>query len=822
MKSLFRFTFTLLLLSITFALATAAEPINVLVLGYGRAISAKYVDACAKDGVRISVIDADHSAGDPDYYSLDLLKKFQVVVVCGTVEHPLTSTVVGQLKKGILNMLDQYYQAGGSILWVPFGEDHGGKTWTEAIGSRYDAQGIDEALYDPAKTVSVSASAATRNLCTYTWTTDIAKHPVTDGVRGLFLPKWGEWSWNGVIPMKFGQSWQVLVRGMESTRTVGHAAPPSDGKYGPEYPGTIDKSPEIVGVRESLNGAGRMMVFPLYITWTWANFGHPGLQDALMLNGDGFHPSDGYKLLLNAYRWLAEPSTKAGLGGYQPPAPGGRPDLSPRPWNFDNPDVPGWPGGKPWKGLIGARTSYSGGKGTVADYVAEAKKLGLSYVIFLEDPAKLTEATLKSLIDDCKANSDDTFAAIPGYGYYDVQGMLRYCYPVRVLPLAGNIAPDGRIKEPSRIIFQHAYRQVNGFAELAASPVDPYWNYNVFSCAPYTFHGAKLTDDGFAQYLELEAKSCVFAPVSLVLVNSPAEMRQAAGSAYLTVFHGDAPAKIADGPENDRFYLTNGPEIRRWGSLNRDSNPFRPGANQFRLGLEVYSEAGLKEVKIINAADGSVYRRFAPQGAKSFSVTIDEAHAHQWYLCPVVTDLAGKTAMGACLRMLTDGYRLWTMSDRLMGMAHVTGWDQQRQRLVQFGGATEITFHKGIPGGGEEPSSPQRGALKIQGIDGGDIYSAAGKVRLKLTTNLGSEPQQEAFIYHIKLASHDLAVIDLVGDQQRKPDQPFNYMASGFPTIPTTLADITSREWCIRGRYRTTVSAMLYEISVTFKKDQLF
>lgn len=811
------------------------EGIDVLMLGYGRMITPAYIAACAKDGVHIYVNEEDRRAGDPTLYSREYLRKFHVVVVLGTPEAPLQSTIIdGAIKPGILKLIDEYYRAGGSVLWVPFGESRGGQTWAKLIGSRYDAMSYPDTLYDSATKVSVSVSAANQRLASYWWTTNVTPgHVVMEGVRGLLLPEWGEWSWPGTVPMRFGQSWQVLVRAMDSTRTVPNKNTPTSGKEEFENDlaskGAYDKAPEIVGVRAAGAGgagSGRMMVLPLYPTWTWGNFGHPGLKDALMLNGDGTHPSAGYRLVMNGFKWLAEPARKAGMGGFDPgPQVVVKPDLSPTHWDFDTLAAPGKPG-QTWKGLIGARTAAGGGSGTVSEYVAQAKKMGLSYVVFLEDPAKLTVATLAALVKECEAHTTADFAAVAGFGYYDTQGILRYNIGVRVMPTADNFTPEGLIKEPQRIVYQHEWQVGTGFGGLGHAQIDPYWNCVTFGCAPYVFQGPKMVDDGFAAYLRLEAVSQVMAPISVVWINSPTEMAAAVESAYMTVVRGNSPSNIIEwtraGQNTMELYLTNGPQILHWQLVNGDNAPFQPGANQFRLLLQTHSDAGLKEVTIYNAQDGSVYRRFAANGAKDFTVTVEVNHDKQYYLVPVVTDLAGKRAMGGGGRAMTSAYQVWSMGDRLMGMVHVTGWDEKREQFRQFGGAMEISYHKGIPGTGDEPSCPDRRELKIQGIDGGDVYSAAAKVRVKVATNLGQEPRQEAFRYWIPLASHDLAVIDLIGDQQHYPGEEFNFNGPPLPTHPMELADLTSRGWAIRGRWHAPMTAMVYEITAKFKKDQVF
>ena len=105
------------------------------------------------------------------------------------------------------------------------------------------------------------------------------------------------------------------------------------------------------------------------------------------------HPSQGYALVRNAIRRLAEPSAAATeLGGAK---------MDDRllddpfkirfigPWDWaKNGALP--PDPPPVRGVIGARTAYSSGKGTVAEWAAAARKEDLGFIVFLEEFAALS------------------------------------------------------------------------------------------------------------------------------------------------------------------------------------------------------------------------------------------------------------------------------------------------------------------------------------------------------------------------------------------------------------------------------------------------
>jgi len=848
-------------LFLSLPLLQAAKPVQVLMLGHYASRDfepwwPKFREACAKQGVEVYLHHADTKNGlEYDVYTDEVLRQFDVVVFSGLLEKTSNTATSEEGMDAFRKRLDAYYRAGGGIMWVPTANDHWGTRWNKFVGDRYDAQSLEEDIYDPAKTVDVNPTLD-KAYYRYIWTTNIAEHPVTEGVRGLFLPVLGEWSWPGTVPMKFGKSWTPLIRGMESTGTIGNAAPPDSGQrdFKPEVKGSYAAAPEIVGVRESVDGSGRMMVFPFHTTHTWKNFNHFAFNDAMMLNGSGGHASDGLKLFLNACKWLAAPAEKAGLGGYNPPQVNQSPSLTPLDWSKAAFPDNAWSGMgtwwydatqverplgdptaaklQPFRGLIGVRTVASDGTGTVAEYVAEARKQGLSYIIFLEDLEKTDEQRFARLIQDCQDATDDSFVASPGFMYRDQGGNLQFAFDVKVLPLKDNLTKDGRVIAPNNIVDQHSWSNGQGIAEIGKLKVDLAYLF-LFSCiAPYVYEADKLVDDGFAKYCYSEGLGHQYAPVSLTIVRSPAEIAQTLKSAHITVIHGATPAayKKCLGRNSSHptpVYLTNGPVIQRWGALNPLGHPFWPGKNRVRYGLEAASEVGITDVKIIDATTGEVFRHFKPDGAKEFSFTVDDTHKLQRYLIPVVTDSNGRTAIGSGLVTYQDGHRIWMMGDRLMGLHHGMGWDEKHQKLVKTGGWIGHPWTKPYEATGSAPPNPRISENKIQGLDGGSVHPSAIDISPSVTTDAGTEPLVPAYRFRPSLSSFDYAVMDYLGDSQflvnkRKEKQHEGWWATPDPQVPNPTVDITERVWAVRSRDMADVSSNIHELTVTFKKSARF
>ena len=72
---------------------------------------------------------------------------------------------------------------------------------------------------------------------------------------------------------------------------------------------------------------------------------------------------------------------------------------------------------KHYPGLIGARSSLTDGRNTVAEMSDAARKAGLSYLVFTDDALALDQEKLDRLKAECLKVSDKDFLAIPGFSF---------------------------------------------------------------------------------------------------------------------------------------------------------------------------------------------------------------------------------------------------------------------------------------------------------------------------------------------------------------------------------------------------------------------
>ncbi|MFZ2655675.1 MAG: hypothetical protein WAX69_12155 [Victivallales bacterium] len=811
--------------------------------------------ALAAQGIRLSILGEGGQSVEYEKYTDDVLRKFHIVIYCGIPSekyHNPTGASPAAIAS-FRDRLDAFHQAGGGVIWIPFSMGNGGKAWTEVIGKRYDVQSLEEAIFDPGKQLSVN-SMFRGNRYLYVWTTNIASHPLTDGVKGLLIPMEGDWSWPGTVPMKYGASWIPLVRGMDSTVTIGNAKPFGDAgcDFKKEIKGSYDAAPELVGVRDAVGASGRMMVFPFFTAHTFKNFNSWFFDDAMMIKGYGGYRSDGLKLFVNCCKWLAEPAQKSGLGGYAPATSNAQSVVPPLVWN--NLDYPAnsWSGAGSWwnartqkdvvmqdlvtpkardfKGIIGARTAYGDGHGTVAEYVAEAKKLGLSFVVFLEDIKAIDDERYAKLVADCKAGSSDDFKAIPGYLFRDTLDVLYYTFGVDKLPFPANLTPDRHVKAPMDLACLPTGYPPFGLAELGKLKINPWYLYSYYSIAPYLYDDGKLVDDGFPIYRALQGTMHHQTPNSLTIVRAPGDLKKTVEQSHIMVYHAEDMSKMLMRFGHSKLwnpnpvYITSGPVISRWGTLNPIGQPFAAGRQRVRFALEVSAEAGLSDVRIIEARSGKLFRHFKPDGAKSFSCTVDETHKDQWYLIPVVTDMNGRTAIGSTIETFQDGNRIAAYMDNIDSGHLVIGWDEQRRKLMQFGGWLGEPWSVRIWAGGS-PGNTRPEDLVVHGFDGGPISGSHCWVSPVFVSDKGSEPKFPAYRFENLLASFDYAGGDYVGDVQFPRNQKERFPGSNWgdtitcAQVPMEYADIMVRVGVVRARYHSSVAAKTNEVVVTVKKD---
>ncbi len=556
--------------------------------------------------------------------------------------------------------------------------------------------------------------------CQLSWSANVSA-PINDGVRGVLTLTWA--STTGIEPvMTFDLSpeWQAVVRGAETLRGVQETR--HDVVLAPWMPTALAApGPALLAIRPA--GAGRLAVLGIRKHWIFSSPPNCPTTEAMLSAGAAGKPSDWLRVFANTFRWLAEPAAKAGLGGATTP----NAVLNPPPYIWEkaqridwstSPAVSAIPDQAQYRGLVGARTALSTGKGTVADYVKAAKAAGLQYLVFMEDSLKMTEAKWEQLIEQCKASSDDAFLAVPGLTYEDAQGNHLYAFADNVRMLKPSmLLPDGRLATVSGMRSRAYFDYDNEY--IGQQAIRGYWNhranflhfadYKLYNSFPiYSYVDGRQVDNALGEFLYLQGIGGCQAPVAFEFMTEPGQVAKRAADGWKVVSHRDLQTLNGNWHRGaysfsgaGAQYVTNGPQILVWQSPNRLCEPrgewWRPDIWQYRIQFRVAAENGLKSVTLYDG-DRQVLRRYQPNGAKTFEQELIFANSQQFGPVLVVEDLKGRRAVSAAFYNRNLNNEEFFCSDRcnVLGNARLrTREDGQTWTQVSFRANMGITPSKG-------------------------------------------------------------------------------------------------------------------------------
>ena len=606
---------------------------------------------------------------------------------------------------------------GGGVFLCNPESPYSNRDWT-AMNQWLTAQGAQprwESLLDtdPANLVSDVMG------CKLSYTSRVSE-PVSEGVTGVLTLVWN--GTTGVEPpmsMDFGPDWTVVVRGAESLKGV--AEQRNDPVLQPWIPKELAApGPALMGIRQV--GPGRLAVVGIREHWLFTSPGNCPTTSVMLSEGAGGRPSDWLKVFANTFRWLAEPSLKAGFGGATTPPQ----VLDPSVEVWPPPPVTNWHGengvgqDEPQNdGLIGARTAISGGTGNVAEWVTAAKAAGLKFLVFLEDNAKLDQAGWDKLVADCKAASDPGFLAVPGLVFEDAQGDHMYAFADEVkCPRPSMLTPDRRLATTQQMRsrawfdYNNEYMQQNviaGWWNHAANFMKPV-DYKLYNSFPIeTAVDGKPVDHAMADYLYLTSLGGCQAPLAFEMMTRPDQVANRAAHGWRVVSHASLSALNGNWHRgaysfsgSGAQYITNGPRILVWSApaCLSDSHGewWRPDQWEWRVRLRVASDAGLKTVTL-HDGDKEVFRRWLPAGAKNFEQELVLAQGRQRGLSLEVEDEQGRRAVSGAFYNRALIMEEFFCSDRcnFLGNARLKGRDgNQTWTQVSMQANMGITPSKGL------------------------------------------------------------------------------------------------------------------------------
>jgi hypothetical protein len=670
--------------------AVEPQPAGVLITGWwGGEVNHQLTTSLRKEGFAVR-----KGGNDPALLTWEQVRQCNVLILQGLGDsHADGSLTQGNL--ALLALVDRFLAAGGGVLWMPRWVEMAvqmppQREFARRIGLDIDLEGLIENPGEP-------PVVATPWQVPFALTRAVATAPgLTDGVTALWFPIATRLSCQQhVFPIFPAGEWQSLV-GTPAGTEARHAALTSFPVSQDPHAATtaaVRRGPALAAARQI--GRGRLAVLGVteeYLFGRHANTTFAGIVGSRGLNGVR---SDGDRLVLNLLRWLAEPS-RGSLGGQaHDPALERDParTVFGQPWNWqERGSAPAAQRRHP--GVLGARSAASSGSGRPEEWVARAKALGLTWLVFCEEFAAMDRGRFETLKADCARLSDSSFAAIPGFAIDDEVGHhYFYAAPALAWPSANLLDPAGRVftsfdpsqKDPrtkgqlnaTTLAYANGdsghlltagvfrLREVAPFADFFA-------NYDVCGVVA-TLDGRPLADDRDG-FLRLVASGQQPLPVAVSVATGP-ERLGADGWRTVLRLPGDSLA-VAKFWGEWHFYPENpvsasvsrGPEIERFAFAGpRDYEGSQKGwfvwqNLRWRLEGEVSSETGLREVSLYDGT--ALFRRWTPEDPRRFSFALDLDHGRQHNLVLVATDLDGNTAISGDQVDRHHGLEMFMCSDR--------------------------------------------------------------------------------------------------------------------------------------------------------------
>ena len=587
----------------------------------------------------------------------------------------------------------RYVQAGGGLLLQPqpvrYWNTDDEKYWNLVLAP-LGAQILHEGVYDQTR----AYASKTIGPASFWYTTNLLPHPVTAGVKCLYLPLNGAGDYAGVVAMQYSPDWQVLIRGEQEARSY-----PAGQENGVDLKavGTYPSAPPVLAVRQI--GRGRVVCYPLSNLFTGMNYGNPLWSSVVETAGDpaSHRPSDGMKLQFNCYHWLAETALQSPALGTMK-----RPPYQPVqfPPTIDGDQATFSTPGPSVRGIFGAHSAYSDGQGTVADYVKAAQAAGLSFLVFADPLEKLTEEKLNQLKADCAAASKNgDFYACPGVEFTDGDGIRWAFWGERVVFPPASFADGGKSYPQWDGQAVHQFGQYaaactfGGSAVLdyqqlrahGAHPENLWWFYDY---CPLVYDQDRLVADNYNEYLFGLADLRGVSLASFTRILAPADVPAAAArcvTGFPSVSHAQRSLNATTTPSVRSLYVSQGPVIALWQDLPTKGHLlYTRGAQRVRLKFVVRSDVGIADVKVHDANQG-LYRRFAGHGAKELSREFEAVDDKQHYLTLEVTDVNGKRAFSSDIRIFYYSRGLYRCGDNLnlLGSAGLV-WHPDRNEMMQL------------------------------------------------------------------------------------------------------------------------------------------
>lgn len=579
----------------------------------------------------------------------DLLKRSRCVTI-----FPLQRLTFSKEDDARFNLIKEYVNQGGGLLITQIvGQMLADSLLSVKLGDMFGADiRYEKTIFNKEKIVKLGDQHGDA----YYRCNDIAA-PFNKGVKSMLFPAAEVGSIIGNVPFAGDKNWQVILKADEKTfsqvprtfvlnvyqervngRTPFKSHVPMAGvrKYGKGHVAYIGAEPSCSFVMHDNQKQGRKIAEQLFAA-------------------DGF-----MAFMNNLYDYLSVNSGQLANAKFTP-IPEATEDIA----------AP-----KLYRGIIGARTVYSSGKSTVAQYVAAAKKAGLDYIIFLEEFDKLSYKNFEELRKECKKFSDKNFLAIPGFTYKNIDNNNQYVYgdyplyPADIL-LDKNRrfkTTDEKLSFTSGLDLLYLYSQLSfqansGWYNFSSNPYPAIDMRSVASMAVISQENGKTVDNAESDYANINRNVQYIWPLALTLMKSADEIKLVENGTYyhnqffadsFTQFKKMLTTKAARSARNrypgvpcyGKMFLTQGPVLTLdmpRGDMNPEGSLYASVLNVWPLKLHAESSDGIKTVEIYDGE--TLLKRFPLNGKKTFDYNTIFPNNRQRHIWGKLISMNGRTAI---------------------------------------------------------------------------------------------------------------------------------------------------------------------------------
>jgi|GEM_PF-3772036 hypothetical protein len=546
------------------------------------------------------------------------LKKFSVVVI-NSLPYVNNEHKVSEGQLDFEQVIAAYLKSGGSVILI-----HAGGEWDRGVPSfehflsSYGAGTAEEQITDSRNILGLATPRGLK----FNYTTDIAKDsPLTKGISrlGYFGQAVRADAMKTTNPLIFTDksSWKILARG-EKTAYSASAAEPGRSEKLKSTPATYSENPPFIAIRSV--GRGQLLVMAQSSAALTAS--PEVVENILWHKNDMTEPglAQNRTFIINAVKQMAESGKANGFGGYI----ADRTIIPDKEYvlngtNADWSKIPSLLNTLPQlnylRGIVGAQSTFSGGRHSVAELSRAAGAAGLDFLVFTEKLEKMNAEKWGTLKKECKAASSDKFLAFPGLIGLDKVGNRWFVFGYADYPTVPGLTTDRKRIDNTYFLNAKIFGlRMTGYAYTGKNPVPPCEMRQCSGMSVFTYENGKQVDDAVTHFLRSSWNQEYMLPFAVAICDSPAAINETAQNTMLNIYTGIS-LKDFDGyvagkgfaslhiERPQRWYLTRGPRLVQYGAVSGgfgvDEEKENRSAVAFRL-------TGLKNgdtVRLMNGED---------------------------------------------------------------------------------------------------------------------------------------------------------------------------------------------------------------------------